>query len=230
MYTGPLILLAAVFGHRLKTRSEATLTAAMGVAFPLFGTLLLTCIIGLATNATRYHVPSLTPSVAMALWSKAAGSAAAPRMMLAAITIFGAVRFGARVLAEAVRSRVLLAVFGAIVVRCSLSPLYPAPAMFEVSAKCLVVIAAVMTADFVSGARGDRARRVDWVGSGALAVGLVVGFGWRSPIDDSLTNDWWHPWLLPSYAAAFLTCLASRLYLRFSVAPESPSQSCRCHN
>lgn len=148
----------------------------------------------------------------------------APRMLLTAVTIFGAVRFGAGVLMEAVRSRVLFALFGAIVVGCS-APLYPVPAMFGISANCLVVVAAVMTADFLTGRPPNPARSVDWVGLCALAAGLTVSFAWRSPVDDSLINDWWHPGLLPSYAVAFLTCLVSRLYFRF----RSISDSTQCH-
>jgi len=67
LYAGPLVLLAAVFGYRLKTRRETALTAAMGVAFPLFGTVLLVHIIGLAISGAGYYVPSLAPTVAIAL-------------------------------------------------------------------------------------------------------------------------------------------------------------------
>ena len=70
-----------------------------------------------------------------------ARSAEPPRMMFAVMTIFGAVRFGAVCLAETVRSRIALAVFAASVVWCSLLPSY-APEIFEVSAKCLVLVAA----------------------------------------------------------------------------------------
>jgi hypothetical protein len=199
-----LFLLAAIFGHRLATRRDAVLAGAMGLALPLFGTVLMTYVIGLAAHG----------NVAKALWGGAARSAAPPRMMFAVVTIFGAVRLGAMGLAETVRSRISLAVSAAIAVWCSLLPSY-APEVFEISAKCLVVVAAVVTGDFASGRRDGRARSVDLIGCGALVVGLAVSFGWRSPIDDSLSTDWWHPWLLPSYAAAFLTCLASRLYFRF---------------
>lgn len=208
LYTMPLFLLAAIFGHRLATRRDAVLTGAMGVALPLFGTVLLTYLIGFAAHG----------NVAKALWGGAAHSAEPPRMMFVVMTIFGAVRFGAMALEETVRSRISLAVFAAIVVWCSLLPSY-GPEIFEISAKCLVVVAAIMTADFVSGRRDGQARKVDWVGCGALAAGLAVGFGWHSLIDDSLTNDWWHPRVLPSYAVAYFTCLAGRLYFRFRNSP-----------
>jgi hypothetical protein len=215
LYMGPLILLAAVFGHRLRTRREAALMASMGVALPLFGTVLIVYVISFATYGAGYYRPSLTPNVAMALWSGCPGSAMAPRMMFAIITIFGAVRFGARALMEALHSRILLIVFGAIVVWCSVRPFDLAPAMFEVSAKCLIVVAAVLTADSLAGDRPDRARRIDWIGFCSLAVGLAVGFGWHPLLDGSLTDDWWYPRVLPSYAVAFLTCLAGRFTLRF---------------
>jgi hypothetical protein len=210
LFTGPLILLTAVFGHRLKSSRDAAAATAMGLAIPLFGTVLLISVICRAVPAAGYHRPSLSPNVAMALWSQA-GSALAPRMMLTCVTIFGAVRFGVIVLKEIVRSRILLPAFGAIAAGCSLDFLYPAPAMFEVSAKCLVVVAAVITADVVLGGRPDRARRVNWVGTVALAAGLTIGLGWRPLIDDSLDPNWWHPWVLPSYVVAFVVCLAGRL-------------------
>jgi hypothetical protein len=222
LYAGPLIFLASVFGHRMRTRRDAARMAAMGVALPLFGTVLLVRVISFATYGAGFYRPSLVPNVAMALWSGAAGSAMAPRMMLTSITIFGAVRFGAKVLAEAVGSRVVIAALGAMAVWWSVRPFDLAPAVFEVAAKCLVVVAAVLTAEFASGQRRDRARRVDWIGFGALVVGLAVGFGWRWPIDDSINANWWHPWLLPSYAVAFLTCLAGRLCSRSKTPATAP--------
>ena len=60
----------------------------------LSSTLLLVGVIGRATYASRFYQPSLEPTVAMALWSKVAGRALPGLMMIAAITMFGAVRFG----------------------------------------------------------------------------------------------------------------------------------------
>jgi hypothetical protein len=94
LYVGPLVFLAADFGYRLQARKQVALTAAMGVVLPLFGTLLLVGLIGVATAASPYYQPSLEPTVAMALWSNVASSALPGRMMMAAITIFGASRFG----------------------------------------------------------------------------------------------------------------------------------------
>jgi hypothetical protein len=73
----------------------------MGVALPLFVTLLLVGAIGAATHASPFYQPSLEPTVAMALWSRAAGSALPGRRMIAAITVFGVARFGLKALAEA---------------------------------------------------------------------------------------------------------------------------------
>ena len=54
----------------------------MGIALPLCGTLLLTAIIAAATYPAGYGQPSLQPTVAMALWNKAASSALPLRMVL----------------------------------------------------------------------------------------------------------------------------------------------------
>jgi hypothetical protein len=99
-YAGPLIFLAADFGYRVQGRQQVVMIAGIGVVLPLCGTLLLVGVIGLATLASPYYQPSLEPNVAMALWSKAAGSALPARMMIASITTFGAARFGARALAN----------------------------------------------------------------------------------------------------------------------------------
>jgi hypothetical protein len=75
LYVGPLVFLAADFGHRMQGRRQVAMTAGMGIVLPLCGTLLLLGVIGLATFASPYYQPSLDPDVAMALFSKAAGSA-----------------------------------------------------------------------------------------------------------------------------------------------------------
>src|SRR5581483_3661330 len=75
LYVGPLVFLAADFGYRMQGRRQVAMTAGMGIFSPLCGTLLLVGVIGLATHACPYYQPSLEPTVAMALWSKVAGSA-----------------------------------------------------------------------------------------------------------------------------------------------------------
>jgi hypothetical protein len=92
----PLIFLAANFGHRCHRRKSVEMTALLGIAAPLAGTLLSVGVINVALIAAGFYLPSLQPNIAMALCRHAASSALPGRMMLAAITAFGAMRFGIR--------------------------------------------------------------------------------------------------------------------------------------
>ncbi len=85
----------------------------------------------------------------------------------------------------------------------------------EMLTRCLVAAAAVFSADFIAVTwRQERPTKVDWIGAVALAAGLAT------PLLEmpSLDEPWWFPWLLPSYAVSFVTCLilrfGSRLFAR----------------
>jgi hypothetical protein len=161
----------------------------------------------------------------MALWSHAARSALPGRMMIAAITIFGALRFAARALANTVRTprtRWGWAWLGCFVVAAAWSSFYPyAPTFttaFDFSARCLGVTSAVLTGDFMMGRRRlEQVKRVDWVGSFAFLAGLAMPlYVPHGPME--LTPDpWWHPWLLPSYLAALLVCVCGRAAQRIGI-------------
>jgi hypothetical protein len=223
-HVGPLVLLAGDFGYRMKGRKQVGLIAGMGIALPFCVTMLFVALVGLATLASGYYLPSLQPTVAMALWSKAAGSALPGRMAIAAMTMFGAVRFGAMSL----RSSVSLPVFGrrlpwvilgclsGIVAWCSLHPFDTnIETSFNASATCLGVTAAALTADFVSGTRRVRTvRRIDWVGFGALVAGLATAYGVTVGTAVARANAWWQPGLLPAYGAGFAACLLGRTLQR----------------
>lgn len=216
-YVGPLVFMAADFGYRMEGRMQVAMAATVGLVLPLFGTLLLVGMIGLATHASPYYQPSLEPTVAMALWSKAAESALPGRMMIAAITMFGAGRFGAKALTNVVAIpnlgrrplQVLQACLCGVIAWCSLHP-FDATLLTSsnASAACLTVTAAVLTGDFVNGrSRGTKLRRIDWVASSALATGLATFFLMRTWVSDA----WWAPGLLPSYVIAFVICTLGRI-------------------
>jgi len=120
-----------------------------------------------------------------------------------------------------------------IVVIAALS-LHPYAAAFlsvyDTCAKCLVVTAAVLTADLVIGSKEVTARRrFDAVGVAALLGGVATAlclpqeYTWAQ-------GRWWQPWLLPSYGMGFLICLIGRLrrgYLfRATLKFEEPPGSC----
>ena len=73
-YAAPVLLLASSLSHRIRKRRELVLVSVFGVSAPLVLTLLLVGVIGAATHASNFYQPSLQPSVAMALWSRAARS------------------------------------------------------------------------------------------------------------------------------------------------------------
>ena len=99
-YVAPLAFLAADFGYRCRGRKQVDNLAVLGLALPLFGTLLMIAIIDVATASSEAYQPSVEPNVAMALWTHIAGSALPGRIMLTSVTVFGALRFGAKALAE----------------------------------------------------------------------------------------------------------------------------------
>ena len=224
-YAAPLGLFFADLAFRIPDRKQFSLTVLTGVALPLFVALSVTGVVGVATAASQLYQPSLNPTVAMTLWSHTAGSAMPARMLVAGITTFGAVRFGVRALAAcgpAVpqgKLKLYVLVFLIVVIAAlSLHPYATAfMSVYEMCAKCLVVTAAVLTADLVIGSKEVTARRrFDAVGVAALLGGVATAlclpqeYTWAQ-------GQWWQPWLLPSYGMGFLICLIGRFAQRLSV-------------
>ncbi len=206
LQVAPLVLLAANFGNRIRGRKQVAMTALMGIVLPLACALLVVGMIEVAVGHSHYYRPSLNPNVLMALFGGAADSAMQPRVMLVVMTMFGAIRFGARATVESIsiplfkgnRQWLLLGctvfaiIWGAL--HQDLLNLWTA---FERSATVLVVTCAVLTADYAGGRRQvEQIRRIDFVGVAALLAGLTVAFSGK--------------WLLPSYGIAFITCLIGR--------------------
>jgi hypothetical protein len=224
-YVAPLALLAANFVHRIPERKQVAMTAFAGIALPLAGTLLFVGIIALATFHSRFYTPSLNPNIAMALWGRAARSALPSVMMLATITMFGAVRFGARSLAEAVSipaygNRVRWVLLGCLICAIAWFSLYQdvpyVAKVFEMSATCLAVAGTVLTADILMGRHlAGRRQKIDGIGAVALLAGLTTPL-YMPPLIGVAPESWWHPWLLPSCGIGFLVCLASRTIKKIS--------------
>ena len=215
----PLVFLAADFGQRSQERKQVAMIALWGLVLPLCGTLVVVGLLAVATFASQFYQPSLPPHIAMALWGKAAGHCLPGLMMVTAVTMFGAVRFGARALSKSLsklapgrRSRwTLLGCFIGAIVWLALQEYRKYSVPFDLSATCLAVAAAVVTADFLTASwRVERARRVDWVGVAALLGGLASPLYLPRWVVGAGAEQWWHPWLLPSYAVGFLLCLSGR--------------------
>ena len=218
-YFAPLALLAAGSASRMPRQKQVAKIALAGVSLPFFATLVFLGLTSVATHASPIYQPSLKPTVVMALWAHVARSSLPGRILVAAITMFGAGRFGVRMLAEtvAVRSmkdRSKLAILACLADAITwLSFHQEAPTLlmaFEASITALALAAAVLTADLLSGSlTALRVQRVNWVGVLAFVAGSAVPIcmpRWTH----SVVESWWHPWLLPSYGVAFLVCLSGR--------------------
>ncbi len=230
-YIAPLALLAADFGRRIHGRRQVALLGLMGLALPLFVALFLVGVIGTATHASSYYQPSLQPTVAMALWSKAASSAMPGRLMVMAVTVFGAVRFGGSSLVEATPIRAagnrrwaLLACFSVAIAWCSWHAFAPAFALvLDWSGRSLATTGAVISAGFITGKRrAEHARRVDWVGLMALVGGLAIPLCITPGPEELSLYGWWNSGVLLSCLVAFLICLVGRAVQRIFAVTAAP--------
>jgi hypothetical protein len=217
-YVAPLGFLAGNFGCLIQGRKQLAMTAVMGVALPLFAVLMMIGVTNVATIKSSFYQPSLNPNIPMALWGHAASSSLPGRMLIVAITMFGALRFGVRSLAESVAPKVPA---GVRIPWIRLSALALATAWLSVhggtaylataldaSAACLVCAVAVLSADWLIRAwPTKRTPKVDWIGLTALLAGLVCIPCWHG-ITGAQSRS--HTWLLPSYATGFLVCLLGR--------------------
>jgi hypothetical protein len=234
VYVAPLAFLAADFGYRSRGRKQVDTLAVLGIALPLFVTLLVVAVIDVATASSGSYQPSLAPNVAMALWAHLGANALPGRMMLTSITVLGALRFGAKALAEsavpvAAGKRVrwaVLAAFIPAIAWVSIQDWQRVSVSLEWPATCLAVASAVLTVDFATRRwRTERVRRIDWVGTSALLVGCTAALYLPKWIVGTAEDQWWHPGLLPSYGMGFAVCLIGRTVQRLRSAPRLKSAS-----
>jgi hypothetical protein len=173
----------------------------------------------------------------MALWSHAARSALPGRLMIAAISVFGAVRFGGKALAEAARVRTpggwqewilcgcLVGIDSVIVVAFLRGNALVFTTALDWSARCLGVTSAVITVDFLTRKhRIEPTPKVDWIGLIALIVGLATPLYVPRGLMESTPSPWWYSWMLPSYLIALLVCVCGRIaqrrmMYRFATSP-----------
>ena len=217
-YAAPLGFLAGNSGCLVQGRKQLAMTAVMGFAAPLFAVLVVIGVTNVATIKSSFYQASGYPNILMALWGHAAYSSLPGRMLIVAITMFGALRFGVRSLAESV---VPTFPAGIRIPWIRLSGLALAIAWFSIhqdhaylttaldaSTACLVCAAAVLSADcLIKAWPTKRTQRIDWVGLTALLAGLGCIPCWNAITG---AESWSHTWLLPSYATGFLVCLLGR--------------------
>jgi hypothetical protein len=232
-YAAPLMFLASDF-IRNRTRRQSLLIGLFGLALPFAGGIFLSGLVGTAKYAIHTN-SGAGANFGGALLYNDSGRFVAVKLLLIGFTLFGAVRFGARSLADVVSiswisktpQRIVLA--GILCGTAAISVLGGNRSVnlldaLELPTRVLVATAAVLTADFVARSYGLRQnRRVDWVAMLALLAGcglpfyisrlaelsyVVIGWPFATTLD---LEPWSHTWLLPAYGTSFLFCLTGRL-------------------
>ncbi|MGJ5820276.1 hypothetical protein [Paludibaculum fermentans] len=223
-YLAPLALVAAAWGGRSAGRKQVVYTAALGWMLPLFVALLLIGLTNVAVGSSEFYQPSLQPNVAMALWAKSARSGVTVRVLIASVTVFGALRFCIRGLADmtAIGSRNVrmkwLMTAGSMLLITGLT-LYvwtdQVDRLRTAPSHILAVTAVVLTADLLMRRwRNATECRFDWAGCLAVAAGLAspwylpywfVGFRYEFCPQQSI---------LPACGVAFVACLLCRCFER----------------
>ena len=215
-YAGPFGLLTAQYASRMPSRRAVALTILTGVTLPVFGVMLLCGFVAVATRNSDLYLPSLSPTVGMALFAQTAASAAWSRELLVAISAFGALRLGVWALAKwsslpsegKLRWSYTLVGTVAITVLALWPFAQPVFALRAITAKLLTLVGAVLTGDCVMRkACGAAPRRFESVGTIALIAGLGIAL-WISDDIEWDRAQWWSSWLFPSYAVSFgITCV-----------------------
>jgi hypothetical protein len=226
---GPPVFLASDFGRRSPTRKQAGMIGFFGLALPFAVTLL---VVGFIEEAIGFVYPNLRArdGISTALWHGDSLRYIPVKTTIAAISMFGVVRFLARSLAGALsiferRKLIRCSLLGLLVCTIALESIHylDLSETFEWSIRSLVATAAVLSADFLAGRSGGSVRRLDWVGVSALLAGwgipyavgfLETGFFLVTGIDSvrlSSAEEWW---LLPAYGVSFVICLLGRVAQR----------------
>jgi len=220
-YAAPLLFLAARMARPDYTPGEILKIAVMGVLVPLGGGLLVVGALCAATLSSGYYQPSLNPDIAMALWGRAARSAVSPRLMLMAITTFGALRFGASTLvelgAEKFKGRLAaMGIFGLTVCLYLASIEDRLSDAVALTGTVLGIAASVLAAEAAfGGLRPTKTTRVsEHVGVVAFAAGLTAALAAYVVFHSAGWETWYGPWFLPGCATAFVTHLSLRRKLR----------------
>ena len=214
----PMGVFAAEFGYRSRRRRDVAMVGLMGVVLPLFVSLLMAAVIGVAVRYSNLYQPSLRANIGMALWGHAAISELQPRMIVIAVTMFGVMRFSIRSLAQCASIRRPITVWrwtllggiliAAVVISVMHLPLHKASG---ITVRCVAATGAVLTGDYLMGRQRAPARRwLDWGGCLALLVGLATPLYylyWSPELTEPQTI---YPWGIHSYLVALVACVVIR--------------------
>jgi len=226
-YAAPWALLAANFSAK-RTKRQVVLIGSLGIALPL---IVATGIVAFASQAS--HGPFR--NIASALWNHDSIRYLPAVMMFAAITLFGAVRFGARTFADAfsfVRNRVLRGIVlgvGAIGSATLAVLLRTNVGSFDLLlwlgylTRALGIVAAILTADAILRWRPLKPRRIDWIGALAFLAGWAAPCYLPDSTPGASIDQHWQPWLLASYAMAFAVCASGRAIQKIRARNSAPA-------
>jgi hypothetical protein len=206
-FVAPLALLAAVFVTRLPNQKSVATTALMGLVAPLAGSLVTTTAIDIAAGASRFYSRGL-PSVGAVLIVDVTRSHQHAVLQILALTMLGSLRFGVAALRKAAPVQWIFfgALIGTIVWYATQPPTNGMEGMLELSTNFLAAASAILTVGALTRSGVREPKMFDVAATLSLACGLgTPAFArfWWPEIDDS----WGHPWLLPTYAIAFVAHL-----------------------
>jgi hypothetical protein len=195
-WAAPLLFLASDFGQRCPGRRQVCLIGVFGIVLPAAGTLLTAGFI-----------------------ERAAGHGARYSLAIVAVTMFGVVGFGARLLGNCLAVlrghrfaywTLLGLAVGAIAALASILFLDVSSVLYPL-ARGLVAAAAVISADFLTGRwRATVAKKIDWIGVTAFLIGWGLPYVLDLIIDD-LDTPAQDPLLVQAYILSFSICLLCRV-------------------
>lgn len=216
LFIGPMALLAADFGSRLRSRKEVALLGTFGLALPMAGTLFAVALIQRASYLWRSDLGGLA-NIGVALFNGDSYRYARLWFLVLAITLFGMGRFAAHMCGAAlmplVKGRsVRIALLGAGVVIgavfvASQSSLNDS---LGVSAEIGAGMAAILSLDYFIGERA--VHKADWVALISLMLGCLIGRA-AAPFAADYESRMALP-ILATYGASLAFCLVGRGFQR----------------
>jgi hypothetical protein len=199
-FVGPIAFFAAGLANRATSRKAVIAIGAFGLTMPVALSLAAVGLIAVATANSVFYRPSLNPTIGMALCSGVARSRLPVAVAIAAVTAFGALRFGIRALDDTAGRRVLYPILIAVIAWIAFQDGAKYAVVFDLSASVIAAMAAVLTANFVTGGRAAPPS----VNLVALVAGAVLPVCFRSSDPNAVYS---HPGFLHSYAVAFVVYL-----------------------
>ncbi|MFN7918587.1 MAG: hypothetical protein U0Q16_00730 [Bryobacteraceae bacterium] len=195
----PLAVLAASRIRCGVSRRDVWLSGLCGATIPLIVAILLIEFLQPAPQ------PKWTVAIDGALWGSDARAFIPAKQLLAAITLFGCIRFASATMVDAGRDLRVKPVYLALILAVAMAIPVGAYNVRYWAAKGLCTAAAVITADqWLS--RSSRWKA--WI---AWACGLAVPFVFQAiPSVGSIRESHYYSWFLLSYATAFFARLALR--------------------